>query len=74
MSTEIPRAGAWRGQPARNLSLPEVHGSIEGLRKEADEARRTQAAQGVISPGDLSAEARVLLSRAPLGERAEKTD
>src|SRR6202790_4102446 len=29
MSTEIPRAGNWRAGSTRNLSLPEVHGSIE---------------------------------------------
>jgi DNA primase len=62
--------------------LVEVHGAIEGLRKEADEARCTQVAQEASSPGDLSQEARVLLNRAlagekgraPLGEKAVKTD
>jgi manganese transport protein len=29
MSTEIPRAGNWRAGSTKNLSLPEVHGSIE---------------------------------------------
>jgi manganese transport protein len=29
MSTEIPRAGNWRARSTSNLSLPEVHGSIE---------------------------------------------
>jgi DNA primase len=54
--------------------LVEVRGAIEGLRKEANEARATQLAQGVSSPGELSQEARVLLRRAPLGEKAVKTD
>jgi hypothetical protein len=54
--------------------LVEVRGAIEGLRNQANEARATQVAQGVSSPGELSQEARVLLRRAPLGEKAVKTD
>jgi DNA primase len=54
--------------------LVEIRGSVETLLGEAEEARRTQLAKGVSSPGELSQEARALLTRAPVGEKAVKSD
>jgi DNA primase len=54
--------------------LIEVRGSVETLLGEAEEARRTQLAKGVSSPGELGQEARALLTRAPVGEKAVKSD
>ncbi|HTS53277.1 MAG TPA: DNA primase [Burkholderiales bacterium] len=54
--------------------LIEVRGSVETLLGEAEETRRTQLAKGVSSPGELSQEARALLSRAPVGGKTVKSD
>jgi DNA primase len=54
--------------------LVEVQEAIEGLKEEANEARRSQAAEGVSSLADLTLEARVLLRRAPTAEKTVKTD
>jgi DNA primase len=52
----------------------EVRGSIQNLLAEAEKTRMMRAAQGISSPGELSAEARALLRRAPELERSVKTD
>jgi DNA primase len=54
--------------------LVEVRGSVETLLGGAQEARRMQLAKGVSSPGELSPEARALLSRAPVGDRVVKSE
>jgi DNA primase len=53
--------------------LVEVRGAVEGLLEAADEAQRGVIARGVISPGELSQEARALLKRAPAAEKVVKT-
>ena len=52
----------------------EVRGSIQNLLAEAERSRMTRAVQGISSPGELSAEARALLKRAPALEKSVKTD
>ena len=52
----------------------EVRGSIQNLLAEAERSRMTRAVQGISSPGELSAEARALLKRAPVLEKSVKTD
>ena len=51
----------------------EVQGGIQNLLAEAEKLRMTRAAQGISSPGELSAEARALLKRAPGLEKPVKT-
>jgi DNA primase len=52
----------------------EVRGSVQNLLAEAVEVRMARAAQGISSPGELTAEARALLRRAPELEKSVKTD
>jgi DNA primase len=52
----------------------EVRGSIQNLLAEAQKSRMSRAVQGISSPGELSAEARALLQRAPAVEKPVKTD
>jgi DNA primase len=52
----------------------EVRGGIQNLLAEAEKMRMTRAVQGISSPGELSAETRALLKRAPELEKSVKTD
>jgi DNA primase len=54
--------------------LVEVQGAIEALLGEAVESHRSELAQAVASPRELTQEARVLLTRAPTGEKTVKSD
>ncbi len=52
--------------------LVEVQGTVEALQVQAAKSRATEAAEGAVSPRDLSQEDRALLRRAPVGETAVK--
>jgi len=52
----------------------EVRGGIQNLLAEARRTLMNRAAQGISSPGELTAEARALLKRAPAVEKSVKAD
>ncbi len=52
----------------------EVRGGIQNLLAEAQRTLMNRAVQGISSPGELSAEARALLKRAPAAEKSVKAD
>ena len=52
----------------------EVRGGIQNLLTEAHRTLMNRAVQGISSPGELTAEARALLKRAPAAEKSVKAD